>query len=73
MDALRTDLKTIDAALKQKPDLVNGELKGQLNAARGNLSVLARDGSKGAHNFAYATKVMDQAGNSLELVKAAMK
>ena len=73
MDALQSDLKTIGAALKEKPDLLNGELKGKLNSARGNLSVLARDGSKGAHNFAYATKVMDLAGNDLEQVKAAMK
>jgi len=73
MDALQSDLKTVNAALKEKPDLLNAELKGKLNSARGSLSVLTKDGSKGAHNFAYAVKVMDQAGRDLETVKAVMK
>ena len=73
MDALQADLKNISAAVKDKPDLLAGDLKGKLSSARGTLGTLARDGSHGAHNFEYATKAMDQAGKDLEAVKAAIK
>ncbi len=73
MDALQADLKSLGAALKEKPDALNTDLKGKLNSARGNLSVLTRDGSRGFHNFEYATKIMDQAGKDLATVKAAMQ
>jgi hypothetical protein len=73
MDALQADLKNISAAVKDKPDLLTGDLKGKLSSAGRNLGTLARDGSRGAHNFEYAMKVMDQAGNDLEAVKAVVK
>ena len=73
MDSLQADLKLIGAAMKEKPELLNTELKGKLNAARGNLSVLTRDKSRGAHNFDYAMKIMDQAGKDIEAIKAAMQ
>jgi predicted CXXCH cytochrome family protein len=73
MDSLQADLKSIGAALKDKPDLLNAELKGKLNGARGYLSVLTRDKSRGAHNFEYAVKIMEQAGKDLEAIKAAMQ
>jgi predicted CXXCH cytochrome family protein len=73
MDGLQSDLKTIGAAVKTNPALLTGDLKTKFDTARMNLSQLTRDGSKGAHNFEYATKVMDQAGKDLESIKAAMK
>lgn len=71
MDGLQADLKTIGAAVKTNPALLTGDLKTRFDTARMNLSQLTRDGSKGAHNFEYATKVMDQAGKDIEAIKAA--
>jgi hypothetical protein len=55
------------------PDLLTADLKAKLNTTRGNLSVLTRDRSRGAHNFEYATKIMSQAGKDLGEIKAALK
>jgi hypothetical protein len=73
MDVLQADMKTIGAALKDKPDLLPADLKTKLNTVRGNLSVLTRDGSRSAHNFEYSTKVMNQASKDLDEIKAAIK
>jgi hypothetical protein len=73
MDALQADLKTINAAMKEKPDLFTAELKSKANSARGNLSILTRDGSRGAHNFEYVKKVMNQASADLDAIKAVIK
>ena len=73
MDALQADLKTVSESLKNRPVGLNDELKGRLDSARGNLSVLTRDKSRGAHNFEYAMKRMDQAAKDLEAVQAAVK
>jgi predicted CXXCH cytochrome family protein len=73
MDSLQADLGTIRAAVKEKPDAITAELKARVNSAGGSLTLLTRDGSRGAHNFDYAKKVMDQAGKDLEAAKAAIK
>jgi cytochrome c556 len=73
MDSLQADLKTIRAAVKEKPDAFTAELKARVNSAGSSLTLLTRDGSRGAHNFDYAKKVMDQAGKDLEAAKAAIK
>jgi hypothetical protein len=73
MEALQADLKLIGTEMKDKPELLNAEMKGRLNSARGNLSVLTRDKSRGAHNFEYAVKIMDQAGKDIDAVKATMQ
>ncbi len=73
MDGLQADLKTISGAAKTNPQLLTGELKPKLDLARMNLSLLTRDGSRGAHNFEYATKVMDQAQKDIENIKAILK
>jgi predicted CXXCH cytochrome family protein len=73
MDSLQADLKTISAVMKEKPDAFTPELKTRINSVRNNLMLLTRDGSRGAHNFDYAKKVLDQAGKDLEAAKAAMK
>jgi hypothetical protein len=73
MNALQEDVKAIGAALKEKPDLLNAELKTKFGNVRNNLFVLTRDGSRGAHNFEYATKIMNEAGKDLGEVKAVIK
>jgi len=73
MDSLQADLKTISAVMKEKPDAFTPELKTRINSVRNNLMLLTRDGSRGAHNFDYAKKVLDQAGKDLEAANAAMK
>jgi predicted CXXCH cytochrome family protein len=73
MDALQSDLKAIAASLKTNPDLLTPDLKKTLDAARGNLSIISRDGSRGVHNNAFATKIMTQARKDLDVIKASMK
>ncbi len=73
MDPLQADMKTISSELKEKPDLLNAELKSKFNDARMNLSILVRDGSRGAHNLDYAMAVMSQASKDFGAAKAAMK
>lgn len=73
MNSLQADLKTISAVVKEKPDAFSAELKIRINSVRSNLMLLTRDGSRGAHNFEYARKVMDQAGKDLDAAKAATK
>lgn len=73
MDSLQADLKTISAAMKEKPDVFTEDVKTGVNNARNNLMMLTRDKSKGAHNYEYAKKAMNRAGNDLEAAKAAMK
>ena len=73
MDGLQSDLKEISAALKEKPDALNADLKAKLSTARADISILTRDKSRGAHNFDYAMKIMDKAGKDLEAVKRAIK
>ncbi len=73
MDLLQADLKTISAAMKEKPEAFPADLKAKVNGARTNLTLLTRDGSRGAHNFEYAKKILDQAGKDLEAAKAAIR
>lgn len=73
MDALQADMKVISAALKEKPGTLSAELKARLDTARGNLSLLVRDKSRGAHNIEYALKILEQAGKDINAVKAAVK
>jgi predicted CXXCH cytochrome family protein len=73
MDVLQDDLKVISSALKEKPDLLNAELKARLGDARTNLSILERDGSRGAHNPDLALEIMAVATRTLKEVKAAVK
>jgi predicted CXXCH cytochrome family protein len=73
MDGLQSDLKIIGASLKTNPDLLNPDLKKLLDTTRGNLSIISRDGSRGAHNIAFATRIMNQARTDLDLIKASMR
>jgi formate-dependent nitrite reductase cytochrome c552 subunit len=73
MDGLQSDLKILGASLKTNPDLLNPDLKKLLDTTRGNLSIISRDGSRGAHNIAFATRIMNQARTDLDLIKASMR
>jgi predicted CXXCH cytochrome family protein len=73
MDSLQADMKTINAAMKEKSDLATTEIKAKVNSVRSNLTVLTRDGSRGAHNFDYEQKVLSQARKDLDEAKAALK
>jgi predicted CXXCH cytochrome family protein len=71
MDNLQSDLQTIAAAVRTDPSMLDSELKPKFDSARMNLSLLQRDGSRGVHNFEYATKVMDKAQKDIESIKVA--
>lgn len=73
MDLLQADLKLVGDALKAKPDVLSAELKAKYDVAKTNLSILTNDGSRGAHNFEYAMKIMSAAKKDLDVVKAAVK
>jgi predicted CXXCH cytochrome family protein len=70
MDPIQTDLKAIDAALKENPDLLNDTLKAKLNDVRGNLAIIIWDRSRGAHNLDYALEIMALAATDLKEIKA---
>jgi predicted CXXCH cytochrome family protein len=73
MDPLQADLNSINAVTKEKPDLLNDELKARLANVRFNLSLLERDRSRGAHNLDFALEVMALASADLKELKAAVK
>jgi predicted CXXCH cytochrome family protein len=73
MDAIQADLNVIGDALKEKPDLLNEDLKKKLGDARFNIGILQRDGSRGAHNFDYTIEILNLAANDVKEIKAAMK
>ncbi len=73
MDPLQADMNAIDTALKEKPNLLNDALKTKLNNVRTNLSMLAKDGSRGAHNVDFTSEIMSLAAKDLREIKSAMK
>lgn len=73
MDPLQADMKVLFTALKSKPDTLTPDLKLKLGTVMTNLSMLAGDGSRGAHNFKYADKILRQARTDLDTVKAGAK
>jgi len=73
MDALQADLQTIGSAVRSNPDLLSEELKAKYDSARNNLMLLTRDGSRGAHNYEYAVKILDQASKDLDAAKEVIK
>jgi len=73
MDPLQADMKVLFTALKSKPETLTPELKLKLGMVMTNLSMLTSDGSRGAHNFKYATKILSQARTDLDAVKAGAK
>ncbi|MDR0842555.1 MAG: hypothetical protein LBP68_03945 [Acidobacteriota bacterium] len=72
MDPVEADLAEVNAALKQKPDLLNAELQAKLDTVSANLAIVRRDGSKGAHNLDFALEIAAQAKSDLKAIKAAI-
>jgi len=69
LDALNADLAAIDAAVKAGAQLP-ADLKLKLDTARTNVLFVTADGSKGAHNFDYAAKILTAAQKDLTAVRA---
>jgi hypothetical protein len=73
MDPIQADLKAINDAVKGKPDLLDAAMKETLSNLTFNLSLLERDGSRGAHNHDYALEIMTHAAKELQKIKASIK
>ena len=73
IEPLQADINAISAALKERPGLLDDKMKAKWNDLRANLSMLTKDGSRGAHNFDFAAVIMESAAKDLGEIKAAMK
>lgn len=70
MDPLQADLAKVENALKQKPDLLGADMRAKLADVRANLSIIQRDGSRGAHNLDYALEIMALAAKDLKEIQS---
>jgi predicted CXXCH cytochrome family protein len=73
MAPLLADVKAIETALKNNPDLLNASLKSKLDDVKFNLSILERDGSRGFHNFVFSLEITSLAAGDLKEIKAAIR
>ncbi|HTY63196.1 MAG TPA: cytochrome c3 family protein [Acidobacteriota bacterium] len=73
MAPLLADVKSIDAALKQAPGLLDASLKSKFDNVKANLSILQGDGSRGFHNFVMSLEITGLASGDLKEIKAAIK
>jgi predicted CXXCH cytochrome family protein len=73
MKPLMADVKSIDEALRKKPDILDAVLKSKLDDVKANLSLLEKDGSRGFHNFVFMMEITDNAAADLKKIKAAIK
>ncbi|HEY3368195.1 MAG TPA: ammonia-forming cytochrome c nitrite reductase subunit c552 [Symbiobacteriaceae bacterium] len=71
IDTLNADIAAIDAAVKAGATL-SADQKLQVDTARTNVSFVTADGSTGAHNFDYATRILSAAQKDINAVKAAV-
>ena len=72
MDPIEADMAVISARLKEKPDALNADLNTKLNTIRFNLSIIQRDGSRGAHNLDFALEIMAKVSKDIKEIKAAI-
>jgi predicted CXXCH cytochrome family protein len=73
MDVLQADVNAINTVLKEKPEILNAELKKKFDDLKFNLSNIVREGSRGAHNFDFAMEIMAAASRDLKEIKAVAK
>ena len=73
MAPLLADVKTIEAALKKTPGLLNASLKSKFDDVKFNLALLEKDGSRGFHNFVFSLEITGLASGDLKKIKAAIK
>ena len=71
LTALNTDIAVIDAAVKAGTKL-SPDMKLKFDTAKTNVAFVTADGSKGAHNFDYATKILAAAQKDLTAVRASL-
>jgi hypothetical protein len=71
MGPLLADVAFIEAALAEKPDLLNESLKSKFDDIKYNLLILEKDGSNGFHNFVLSLEITSTAADGLEEIKAA--
>jgi predicted CXXCH cytochrome family protein len=73
MEPLEAKLKEVNALVKQNPDRMTDALRTKLDGINGNISIVTRDGSRGAHNLDYALEIMALASDELDEIKAAIE
>ena len=73
MEPLEAKLKEVNALIKQNSDRMTDALRAKLDGVNGNLSIITRDGSRGAHNLDYALEIMALASDELDEIKAAIE
>jgi predicted CXXCH cytochrome family protein len=73
MEPLEAKLEEVDALIKQNPDRMTDALEAKLDGINDNLSIIARDGSRGAHNLDYALEIMALSSDELDEIKAAIE
>jgi predicted CXXCH cytochrome family protein len=73
MAPLLADVKTIEAALKKTPNLLNASLKSKFDDLKTNLSLMEKDGSRGFHNFVFSLEIASLAAGDLKEIKSAIK
>jgi len=73
MDPIEADMAAISAAIKAKPDLLNAGLKEKLDTINFNLSIIRRDGSRGAHNLDFALEIMAKVSKDIKEIKSTIK
>jgi len=71
MDSLQAAVNTLTASLKENPALWDDQMKARLSDVRANLGLLARDRSRGAHNFDFASEIFEHASKSLREINEA--
>jgi predicted CXXCH cytochrome family protein len=70
---LLEDTKTIEAALKKSPGLLDATLKSRFDDVKANLELLEKDGSRGFHNFVFSLEIASMASRELKEIKATIK
>jgi hypothetical protein len=73
MAPVLADVKTIEAALKKNPVLLNTSLKSKFDDVKSNLTLLEEDGSRGFHNFVFSLEIASLAAGDLKEIMAAIK
>ncbi len=73
LEPVQADMRIIDDAIKNNPNVLNAELREKLADTKANLSIIEQDGSDGVHNLDYALEIMALAKRDLAKIKAAVQ
>ncbi len=73
MAPLLADVKTVEAALKKNPGLLDAALKSKFEDVKANLALMEKDRSRGFHNFVFSLEITGLASADLKEIKAAVK